>query len=484
MRRAWILCVLVMSMTTAGAAGAHWTSVSHNPNSHRPVSRPTKPNPPVLLGDRRVHAHRDFSRAGRAAAFRFKAVTSGTARTIRVYVSARSRAKKLVAGVYSNRDGRPGVLLGSGSISSPKRSAWNVVHIKAHAVRARNTYWIAVLGKGGTLSFRDRAGKACRGATSLQRSLATLTHSWRMGATRTTCQISAYVSGIVSRLGAGAPGSSGGGSAPAPTPPLPPQPPAPPVITCSSYATTANFKSQVSAAATGQTLCLASGDYGTWSGTNKAITVAAAPGASPTMNIEFGSGASGFTLYGMSEMGGDITSGASNITIVNSVFTDPLVITGLSNANIMLNHDSFNGQEMSSNCSGQPARIHVAYNNGSTPTGVTVENSTFVDPPGGLPNSMDGIQTGSGMVIRNNVFENILDNGGCNHQDSIQAVNATGVVVIGNLFINDEDGFVDLTSRPAIPPPTTRATRSLAPAASRSMATLARLSSITPPGRA
>ena len=41
------------------------------------------------------------------------------------------------------------------------------------------------------------------------------------------------------------------------------------------------------------------------------------------------------------------------------------------------------------------------------------------------------------------MFENIVDNGGCNHQDSIQAVNATGVIVVGNLFANDEDGFVD-----------------------------------------
>ena len=55
-----------------------------------------------------------------------------------------------------------------------------------------------------------------------------------------------------------------------------------------------------------------------------------APGSRPeprrfrAMLVDFGSGASGFTLYGMSEMGGDITSGASNITIVNSVFTSSM----------------------------------------------------------------------------------------------------------------------------------------------------------------
>ena len=212
---------------------------------------------------------------------------------------------------------------------------------------------------------------------------------------------------------------------------------------CGRSATKSNFLSQVSAASAGETVCLASGDYGTWSGTNKAITVMAASGASPTMQVDFGSGDNGFTLSGIGGMGGTITNGASKITIKNSAFTGALVITNLSNANILLDHDSFNGQNEASDCNDQPARIHVAYNNGQTPSGVTVENSTFIDPPGGLANARDGIQTGSGMKIKNNLFQNIVDNGGCNHQDSIQAVNATGVIVVESLFANDEDGFVD-----------------------------------------
>ena len=43
---------------------------------------------------------------------------------------------------------------------------------------------------------------------------------------------------------------------------------------CNINASPSSFSSAVSAAAPGQTVCLASGDYGTWRGTNKAITVA------------------------------------------------------------------------------------------------------------------------------------------------------------------------------------------------------------------
>ena len=150
--------------------------------------------------------------------------------------------------------------------------------------------------------------------------------------------------------------------------------------TCNLNATPSNFASQVSAASASQTICLASGNYGTWSGTNKAITVMAASGASPTMQVDFGSGDKGFTMSGIGGMGGTITNGASNITITQSTFPDALVITDLSNANILLDHDNFNGQNEASGCNDQPGRVHLAYNNGSTPSGVTVQYSTLSTP--------------------------------------------------------------------------------------------------------
>ena len=65
---------------------------------------------------------------------------------------------------------------------------------------------------------------------------------------------------------------------------------------CDRNATTSSFASEVSAASAGQTICLASGSYGTWQGTNKAITIRAAAGATASMCYAFTTGDSGFTL--------------------------------------------------------------------------------------------------------------------------------------------------------------------------------------------
>jgi hypothetical protein len=171
------------------------------------------------------------------------------------------------------------------------------------------------------------------------------------------------------------------------------------------------------------------------------------------MAFDWTSSASSFTIDGTGA-GGTITSGGgdiadvSNITIKHVSFTDAVDIGAGSNMNLVFDGDHFNSNGTTfsmgaSSCTGEPARIHVSYDNGATASGVTVENSTFIDPAGGISNAMDGIQTGSGMVIRNNLFENILDLNGCAHVDAIQGVGATGVVVEGNLFANTADGFVD-----------------------------------------
>ena len=226
---------------------------------------------------------------------------------------------------------------------------------------------------------------------------------------------SSAVTAVVTGSGSG--GGGGGGS-----------------TSCDLNATTSTFSSQVSAASAGQTICLASGNYGTWGGTNKAITVAAAPNASPTMQVSFGSGDSGFTLSGMGGMGGEIDSGAKNITIENSAFTDTIVFNGVSNANLMLNADTFLNIN-NPGCTGEPARIHLY--NSSGQTGVTVENSLF---SGG---DTDGIQSGAPLTILNNVFTNLRSSSSdCNHTDSIQLYGGYNVVAAGNLFYNDYDGLV------------------------------------------
>ncbi|WP_454626946.1 hypothetical protein [Bradyrhizobium cenepequi] len=64
------------------------------------------------------------------------------------------------------------------------------------------------------------------------------------------------------------------------------------------HATTSTFASVISAAQNGDLVLLASGNYGSWSGTNKSIVIAPEPGASPTMTLALNSSAANFTIDG------------------------------------------------------------------------------------------------------------------------------------------------------------------------------------------
>jgi hypothetical protein len=210
---------------------------------------------------------------------------------------------------------------------------------------------------------------------------------------------------------------------PAPTP-VPP-------TGCDRHATPSTFASQVSAATAGQTVCLASGSYGTWSGTNKAITIRNAEGAAPTMRYSFGSGDYGFTLSGLSGMGGSISSGARDITVKNSAFNTYAHFNNLTNANIVF--DSNTHINIDSPSGAPNARIGVG-GGGTTPTGVTIKNSLM---RGG---DSDGIFIGATLNVLNNEFDEICDGGGPNHADMLQfadpgdAAGGVGGVIRGNYF--------------------------------------------------
>ena len=85
---------------------------------------------------------------------------------------------------------------------------------------------------------------------------------------------------------------------------VPRRPRATPTWRCDRSANPSTLRGQVNAARPGETICLATGGYGTFEGTNKAITIRAARGAAPTMRYEFGSGDSGFALVGLRGTGG------------------------------------------------------------------------------------------------------------------------------------------------------------------------------------
>jgi hypothetical protein len=102
-----------------------------------------------------------------------------------------------VAGLYSNSNGRPGSLIASGSLASPVAAAWNTVTIGSASVASGDTYWVTVLGTGGTLYFRDRSGGSCDSVNSSQSNLQSLPSSWTSGAQWNTCPASAYVNGYL-----------------------------------------------------------------------------------------------------------------------------------------------------------------------------------------------------------------------------------------------------------------------------------------------
>jgi hypothetical protein len=191
---------------------------------------------------------------------------------------------------------------------------------------------------------------------------------------------------------------------------------------CVLNATTSNFSSQVSAAQPGQTICLASGNYGTWTGTTKAITVQAAPGATASMTDQFGSGASGFTLSGISALGGDIAGSATNITIENSTVNAEQDVE--TSGQVTFDNDQF------------PAFVGTArlWHDGGGGT-VTVENSTFNNPKG-LSGVADGVRCDAGTTdIYSNDFSGINDaSSGGNHGDPIQIYGGTLCIIKGNFF--------------------------------------------------
>lgn len=206
--------------------------------------------------------------------------------------------------------------------------------------------------------------------------------------------------------------------------------PSPPV-TCNLHATTANFAAQVSAASAGQTVCLENGNYGTFAGTNKAITIRAASGASPQMKVNFSNGDTGFTLDGMTDMGGDITGTATNITIKNSTFTGRIRIgTSTANANIML--DGNTHMNITPGTQDFAGRVHLDAT--GSPCGITVKNSTL---GGGFA---DGVRADcDGVQILNNRFIDFQDQEPY-HADPIQIYGGRNVVVRSNFFSNNGPG--------------------------------------------
>ncbi len=168
----------------------------------------------VLLGENWVEPQHDSLNPGEAEAFDLRAAATGVARLAHVYLGVANAASTVVVGLYSSAYGHPGVLLSTGTASASPGGTWTAVPLAPIEVLAGKVYWLAILGKRGTLRYRDGAGGQCPSQTSAQTTLGALPEYWKTGVLYSDCPPSAYVT-----VGASAP----------PVEPIEPVAPAPPL---------------------------------------------------------------------------------------------------------------------------------------------------------------------------------------------------------------------------------------------------------------
>ena len=205
------------------------------------------------------------------------------------------------------------------------------------------------------------------------------------------------------------------------------------------HATPASFGEAFSDAHGGDTIVLASGDYGTFKGGHKSstVTIRSAPGARVRMELQL-HGASHLRLQGLTIAGADIGGDTHDVTIAHSRFTASADVdaTDMVGADIVFDRDVFSGINVCSTCHEGRLTVH-ARREGNRPVGVTVQNSLF----NGGGNS-DGIQVGGyGVRILHNEFTGIhqIDD---THTDAIQLYGQSHTVVRGNYIHNAASGIM------------------------------------------
>ena len=149
----------------------------------------------LLLGNQALESWSDSDQAGQAEVYPFVAAASGTARSLSVYLTAANQATKVTVAIYSDSSGRAASLLSRGVTTSPVRGAWNTIPVSSASITSGQPYWLALLGTGGQIDYRDLSTTSCVSATSSQTRLTSLPATWMNGTWWGTCMVSAYVSG-------------------------------------------------------------------------------------------------------------------------------------------------------------------------------------------------------------------------------------------------------------------------------------------------
>ena len=193
-------------------------------------------------------------------------------------------------------------------------------------------------------------------------------------------------------------------------------------------ATPATLASVFASAGGGDTILLASGDYGTFHGAIKGglVTLTPQPGATVSMDIDFNP-ASNIAIDGVTITDAFITGTATkSITIRNSDFPGQIWLDTreLHDSDVTLANDVFHDWNTCASCG--EARVFLT--GGSQPSGVTIRDSKFY---GGLS---DGIQNGSyGTKIIGNEFHDITPGSPEGvHADAIQLYGSSHTVIRAN----------------------------------------------------
>jgi len=148
-----------------------------------------------LIGIAFIAPTLDNDSPGQAEAFQETATFAGTVTEMSVYLDSSNSATTVFVGLYSNANGHPKTLLGSGTTVSPVAGQWNTISISPPvAVTAGTAYHIALLGTGGVIGFHDTAN-GTHSETSSQTNLTSLPGAWTTGQSWSSGPVSAYGSG-------------------------------------------------------------------------------------------------------------------------------------------------------------------------------------------------------------------------------------------------------------------------------------------------
>ena len=386
----------------------------------------------VLFGNQTVQRTVGRIRAGRAIAFPFAVHRAGTVSAISIYVDAHNKAKKLIVALYSNRSANPIRRVASGTLSLPKAGSWNTVSVTRARVRRPSTYWIAVLGRGGTLYFRDHHNRTCHSETNRKSHLASLPRLWTTGTRLNTCPISAYATGnptnTPTTFGTLAPpnqtpvntgGTTTSGAAPqvgAPTPGG---------VSCTQTLNPgANVGSALSSASPGSVVCLNSGGWSaiTLNGVAPAspgVTLAATPGQTVSVPgfVVTGANTQNLTIEGF-----HVTTPVSNVTGFD-------IICGITGA-VTLEYNTVEDQPKGPAFNLDPSGC----GSGHSQTGVMIEYNQMDHVGSGVES--DGI---TNLTISHNVIGPYIGYGDTNSATDAQHYiqiggTATGITVDNNAF--------------------------------------------------